>query len=101
MQTGVAGSIAWPIVYSVCSHWAPRGEVGRALLIGATGLPLGQALILLTGGAECAHLGWPWVFWLITIAQVAYAVFWFTFFRYPHLPTPSSQPWTDGLTVCG
>ena len=79
---GLCGAFVWPIVFAVLSHWAPQPELGRALLVVATGFPLGQFLNMALSGLECAHLGYPWNFYLVAITSTAFSLFWLLFFRY-------------------
>ncbi len=30
---GIGGSVMWPALYSVCSHWAPKKELGLMLAL--------------------------------------------------------------------
>lgn len=78
---GLGASFYWPVVFNVSSHWAPKAEMGIGLALVASGFQFGQFSSILLAGLECDSVGWEWIFYFSGIANVAFAVLWFSFYR--------------------
>jgi MFS family permease len=73
---GMGASLSLPIIYSTCSHWCAKSEIGISIAISGIGLQVGQFVTSLLSGQECKRLGWQYVFYLSGGFTLAFIAVW-------------------------
>ncbi|KXJ89145.1 chloramphenicol resistance protein [Microdochium bolleyi] len=71
-STGASGTLA--LVYAVVADLAPRSERGRYMAFVGAGVTMGPSLGPVLGGILAQYLGWPAIFWFLTIFTVTWLV---------------------------
>ena len=67
---GSSGTLA--LVYAVVADIAPSSERGRYMGIVGAGITIGPALGPVIGGLLTQYLGWPSIFWFLTVVSVVF-----------------------------
>ncbi|HYZ83693.1 MAG TPA: MFS transporter [Bryobacteraceae bacterium] len=78
---GMAEAGAYPTATRAIYNWFPVRERGLALGLLNTGSRLGAAIGLFIMSLSVAHLGWRMSFWVLGVLGIAWAVFWYLWFR--------------------
>ncbi|KAJ1326854.1 MFS transporter [Microdochium nivale] len=71
-STGASGTLA--LVYAVVADLAPRSERGKYMGFVGAGVTMGPSLGPVLGGILAQYLGWPAIFWFLTIFTVTWLV---------------------------
>lgn len=78
---GMAEAGAWPACARAFYSWLPPGERGFAKSVNMSGSRLGSAFALPAVAWLISSLGWQVSFWVLAAAGLAWAAFWFFWFR--------------------
>lgn len=70
------------------AHWAPPDERSRMTNLIFSGIPLGSALTMVTGGYLIHYLGWPSLFYTVGVCTLVWFILW-SFLVYSQ---PSEHP---------
>ncbi|CAJ0576715.1 unnamed protein product, partial [Mesorhabditis spiculigera] len=85
---GISTAAAVPLLGHICSHWAPKSEIG--LFVGTVTCFPQFALFFTqaTSGAICEYAGWRWIFYVHGIVTLMVAALWALLFH----DFPSDHP---------
>jgi ACS family glucarate transporter-like MFS transporter len=78
---GVGEAGAWPSAARVFSHWIPRRERGRVQGVFFAGAHLAGGLTPGLVALMAVYLPWRWIFIALGFVGLAWALFWYRWFR--------------------
>ncbi len=81
MLAGAMASLCLPLIYNICSHWSTRNDMGLMFCVIFSGRHVAQFSMRAIGGSLCSYVGWPWVFYGISIFTSAFVLLWLLCYR--------------------
>ncbi len=81
MLVGAMGSLSLPLIYNICSQWSTRSETGFMFCFIFSGHHVAQFTMRVIGGSLCSYVGWPWVFYGLSISTSAFVLLWLLCYR--------------------
>jgi sugar phosphate permease len=96
---GVAEGPHYPAVSRTVQNWVPKENRARALSLSLAAVPISSCIGSPIISYLVADFGWRWMFVLISLAGMVWAVLWFLFFKdRPNMPSAVNAKETKFLS---